>query len=355
MPFGIIDTRYVDTPQGWDESYLAGYRTRSGLELTDLVREVDAAMARINNGANPLVSALASTTTEAATGRRRTDRKIVQRGGEYTVARNQYSSVVGHMLPIWPNELSLGFTEDGLHKISLQRFREELDDMVAAWDRIFLTEALQRQMTTTGVPVDDGVTTLSPGFAGSDGAFSGVYPNGAPIPGGYTHFAVTTAANLDTAIQTFVDRMSMWHPAPFDMIASESALALVKASTKFVGAGSNLIIVGSGTDQANVDAATYVGVWGDKVRVRHAVPELGSDEHISIFKTYGAFSPQNPLAIRFDPLAGSDVVTRSRETFPLAEAITLLDFGVGVRNRVGAANIYVDASAPSYVNPVIQF
>lgn len=355
MPFGVIDTRYVDLPVGVDESYLASLQTRSGLELTDLVREVDAAMGRINRGTHPLVAALAMTTTEVVAGRRRTDRKVVQRGGEYTVARNQYSSVVGHMLPIFESELSIGFTEDGLHKISLQRFREELDDIVVAWERAFLTESLARLTSPTSIPVDQNTIALSPGFAGSDGAFTGVYPNGAATPGGYTHYAVSTPANLDTALETYVNRLAMWQPGPFDLIATESALALIKASPKFVPAGSALIRPGIGTAEAVVDAAVYVGVWGDRVRVRHAVQELGNDEHIVLFKTYGAFNPRNPLAIRYDPQQGLGVITRSRTMFPLADAITKLDYGIGVANRVAAALLYVDASAGSYVEPVIQF
>lgn len=357
MPFGYVDTTYVDLPAGIDDDYLRGLQTRSGLSVAQMVQLVDEAMGAINAGADPLVADLTSFTDNPVAGSRGTSTKRVQRAGEYTLGRPQKSSRAGHMLPIGKFEMMLGFTEDGLEEISLTAFQQELDDMVAGFEQFYLGETLTRLFSPAEVAVDAGTTVTSPGFAGSgtgDNVFSGVYPDGSALPGGYTHYAVSTNAAIATAISTYTARLQRWHTPPFDLVGTSGAISLIEALSGFVDAGSVLVRPGSGTDEALVDPNTYVGVLNGKIRVRHPVIGLGSTNHLAIFKSYGAFDPRNPLAWRFDPLRGRDAFVRSRASYPLAEAIALQWLGVGVGDRASAVLIHADASAPGvYAAPTI--
>lgn len=359
MAFGIADLQYVDLGPQIDEAYLAGLRTRSGIELTELATLVDGAMARINQGAHPLVAALAYQTSDPVAGRRRLGSKNVQRGGEYTVARAQVVGTTAHMLPIEKAEISLGFTEDGLHKISRARFNDELDAIVEAWQRFYLGETLTRLTSAAEIPVDEAPSTaLSPGLAGSGtggNVFTGTYPDGTALPGGYTHYFYSTPANLDATLKTMRDRLAKWQSGPFDLVCSPSMLALVTASTQFTKATSLLLRQGANANEALLDAQTFVGLWGEDVRVHLAVNELGNDEHAVMFKTHGNFAAGNVVAWRWDELEGRDVRVVSRQIYPLSQATCVQHLGFGIGNRVGAACLYVDAAAASYVAPSIVY
>lgn len=357
MPFGIIDTTYVDLPAGIDDAYVRGLQTRAGLSVADMIREVDAAMTAINEGADAIVADLTFQTSDVQAGVRGIGTKTVMRAGEYTVGRGQQSKRASHMLPIAKYEVVTGFTEDGLEAISLSSFRQELNDIVQAYQRFYVAQTLDRLFSAAEVPVDEGTSVLSPGFAGSGtgaNVFGGNYPDGTALPGGYTHYAYTSVANLATAIKTYTARLLKWHTGPFELIASPSALDLVTALPGFVFAGSPLIRPAQGTAEALVDPANYVGVLNGVLRVRKAVEGIGSTNHIAIFKSYGQFDSRNPLAWRWDPIKGKDVFTRSRALYPLADSVVLQWLGIGVYDRVGAALIYVNDAAVAYVAPTIS-
>ena len=360
MPFGIIDTTYVDLPVGIDETYLTGLQTRSGLSVAEMVQRVDAAMAAVNEGADPLVAALSYRTTSVTAGDRITATKRVMRAGEYVYSNPQYVARTAHMLPIDKFDISLGFTEDGLHKISMQGFQDELDTMVDAWYRLFQAEALNRLFNNSEVPVDEGTSVVSPGFAGSgtgNNVFGGVYPDGSPIAGGYTRYGFgTTDASIITWLNAQIAEMGKWAPPPYDLIASSAGIAALQAAaitagTPIILAGSALIRLPDSSAEALVDANTYMGVYGGAVRIRQGALGFG-DNHFALVKTYGAFDARNPLAWRYDPTQ-PDVYVRSREDFPLADAVAMDWMGFGVGNRVGASLFYRNAGAVAYVNPTI--
>lgn len=360
MAFGIIDTTYVDLPVGIDAAYVQGLETRSGLSVAEMIRMVDAAVATINEGVDPLVADLSTPTSSPVGNVRGTSTKQVMRAGEYTLALPQQSSRVGHMLPIEKFELGMGFTEDGLEEITMDAFREELEDTVNAFQRFYLVQALRRLFSSAEVPVGERTSVLSPGFAGSgtgNNVFGGVYPDGSALPGGYTHYAYTAPANLMAAINTYVGRLRKWHPGPYEMIASPAALSdvIAQAGSNFVSSGSALVRPGQGTAEALVDASTYVGVLNGEIKVRAAVEAIGATKHLSIFKSYGAFAPGNPLAWRYDPQKprGRDAYVVSRALYPMADAIAQQWLGFGVNDRAGAVNIFIDTAPGAYVDPSI--
>lgn len=361
MPFGLIDTTYIDLPAGIDEGYLRGLQTRSGLSVAEMIQRTDAAMTAVNAGADPLVAALSYRTASPTAAGRVTATKRVQRAGEYVYSNPQYVARKAHMLPVVDWDIVLGFTEDGLQRISMTAFEDELQGMVDAFGRLYLAEALNRLFSNAEVAVDQNTTAVSPGFAGSGtgtNVFDGVFPNGETIGGGYTHYAFgTTDASIVTWLNTTIAQMERWIAPPYDLVASSTFIAALQAAaitagTPIILSGSALIRLPDTQAEALVDQGQYMGVYGGKVRIRHGVTGFG-DNHAALFKTYGAYDERNPLAWRYDPLYGPDAFVRSNSYFPLAEAVAKQWLGFGVGNRTAASLFYRAGGAVAYVNPTI--
>jgi hypothetical protein len=359
MAFGLIDTSHIDWPSNVDNTYLRGLETRSGLRFTDLARRLDAGLAQVNAGVDPIMSLfLTPPTTNAAAQGGRTSRMVATKRSEYTLARPQYVERRANMLPIDEYEIALGFTEDGLMEITLDDFQAQVDGLVAGWEMLHRAEVLSRLFSDAEIPVDGGKTTAtSPGFAGSGtgaNVFAGLYPDNTALPGGYSHYYRDTTANFLATVKAQRDRLKRWHPGPFDFIGSEARVAaLVADTTAFVSAGSALIRVGDGVSEALVDADRYIGVYDKDIRVHIGILDFATD-HWSVFKTYGPLSPRNALTWRYDPLRGIDAYVRSRELFPLAEAVSIQKFGVGVNDRTAATLGYAAASGV-YTAPTLTY
>jgi len=353
--FGIGDTSsYIDWPINVDATYLRGLTTRSGLGFPELVGRLEAGLGAINSGFDPLVASLVYPTTSAVARGARTGGMQVQKRSQYTLARPQMTDRLANMLPIDDYEIALGFTEDGLRDISLDEFQTQVDGMVEAWERHHRRESLARLFSDAEVPVAAGTTATSPGMAGSGtgaNAFTAMYPDGSTLPGGYTHYFRDTVANRAAVILTARDRLRKWAAGPYDLVGSETAIAAIVAlgAPNFVAAGSVLVRPAQGTAEAMVDAAQYVGVFGGDIRVHVALNDF-TDDVVAIYKSYGALNPNNALGWRWDEQYGRAVTVRSRELFPLAEAVSMQRFGVGVSNRTAAALIRFGA-AGAYTAP----
>jgi hypothetical protein len=357
MAFGLIDTSHIDWPSNVDSTYLRGLQTRSGLQFTDLARRLDAGMATVNAGVDPILSLLiAPPTTNPVAQGGRTSRMVATKRSEYTLARPQYVERAANMLPIDEYEIALGFTEDGLMEISLDDFQAQVDAMVAGWEMLHRAEVLSRLFSDAEIPVDKGTTATSPGFAGSGtgaNVFTGLYPDNTPLPGGYSHYYRDTTANFIATVKAQRNQLRRWHPGPFDFIGSAARVDALVADAAFVSAGSALIRVGDGVSEALVDAERYVGVFDKDIRVHTSILDFATD-HWTVFKTYGALSPRNPLIWRYDDMRGIDAYVRSRELFPLAEAVSIQKFGVGVNDRTAATLGYAAASG-AYVAPTLTY
>lgn len=361
--YGDQTFAYLDLGPGIDQAYIQALTTESGLQFGDLLGRVNAAMATVNSRRDPLIASLIFETTSEVGKTRRTTRKFVQRGGEYTVARPQRGQAIGYMLPIYPHEIGTGWTERGLKRMHPDTLDGELQDVIDAWQQIYIGETLDRFFSATEIPVDNALTNAtSPGFAGSgtgNNVFKGIFPDGTPIPGGYTHYArlpYTAAGVLDAGLRTYHDQIKKWHMPPFDLIGTEAAINQLRtSSTMFVEASSSLVAAGANTDRALVDGTIYVGVWNGDTRVRMGIPQLGSTLHLAMYKTYGNFAAGNPLAWRTYADDSRNVVTKSRALYPLDEAISMQDFGIGVSDRVAAALFYLNDTGGAYLPPTVQF
>jgi hypothetical protein len=355
MPFGFLDTRYIDFPAGVDTAYLRGLQTRAGVSFAQVLQQIDARLGALNTTLDPLVASLITPTTEAFADTTGVIAFEVTERGEYTLARPQLAEGSAHMLPIRGYDVSLGFTEDGLELMSLTRILANVDSLILGLRRLARRKALERLYSDAEIRVDARTTVTSPGFAGSgtgDNAFTrATYPDGSTIPGGYTHYYAVGGGTLADTLLAARNRLRRWHPGPYDLIAPQAQIDLIVALTGFVASGSALVRPGSGTAEALVDPAQYVGVLYGNIRVHHPIDDFSS-ANIAMFKSYGPVSPQNPLAWRYDEMKGRDAVIRYRSLYPLDQAVVKWDFGIGVNDRTAA--VLIENGAAPYTAPTLS-
>lgn len=362
MPFGILDTRYIDFPAGVDVQYLQGLRTAAGVDFPRLLQELDRRLQAFNASIDPLVAALVTPTTEPYGDDTGPSAFVVEERGEYTMARPQMTEGGAIMWPLRGYDVAIGFTEDGLMNMSLNRILTNVDSMLLGMRKLHRRATLTRLTSDAEVRVAPKTVVTSPGFAGSgtgDNVFSRTtFPNGVALPGSYTHYYRIASAQLAAGLKGAVQRLRMWHQGPFDLVASQAMVDLIAAinpgnpADGFVAAGSPLVRAGGNTAEAQVDAELYLGVLFGDVRVRKALDDT-ADPNIAIFKSYGALNAANPLVWRYDEKKGRNAFLRYRDLSPLVNARLLQDLGIGVNDRTAAVLIRV-ADNGSYVAPTIS-
>lgn len=358
MPFGYLDTRYIDFPANVDVAYIQGLRTRAGVDFPQVLAEIDNRLAALNSSLDPLVASLITPTTEQYAELAAPSAFVVDERGEYTLARPQLAEGGAHMLPLRGYDVSVGFTEDGLEAMSMTRILANIESMMLGYRALHRKQVLFRLFSDAEIRVAVKTTTTSPGFAGSgtgDNVFPATtYPDGTALPGGYTHYYAVGAGTLAATLKSGRDRLAKWHQGPFDLIAPQAQIDLITAinpgdpANGFVSAGSALVRAGADRSEAMVDATVYLGVLFGDIRVHMAIPDFSS-ANIAIYKSYGALDPRNPLAWRFDEVKGRDAVLRYRSLYPLDQAVLKQDFGIGVNNRVGA--VLIENGTAPYTAP----
>lgn len=356
MPYGILDTKYIDLPANIDATYLRGLTTQRGVSFADVLTQLDARMAALNSVVDPLVASLISFTTEADVDATTPTAFALEEENEYGLPRPELAEPRKHMLPLRRYAKSLGFTEDGLEQMTLETLLNQFDSMAETFSRGGRIKVLERLFSDAEVRIDRNSTAVSPGFAGSgtnENAFTGTYPDGTALPGGYTHYYRDTTANRAAVIKSARNRLKKWYPGPYDLIASQAEVDAIAALDDFVHAESDLILRAQGAAAANVPADQFLGVYDKDIRVYHGLNELGTEPNIAIFKTFGTLNSQNPLAWRYDENFGRGAVIRSRSLYPLDQAVIRQRFGIGVRNRTAAVLIRVAASG-DYVAPTVS-
>lgn len=354
--FGFQDTQFIDLPPNMDLGYIEGLRTRAGIAFPRVLQEIDSRLTAFNGGLDPLLASLIFPTDEIVAERMQPIAFDVEESAEYTVPRVQFTDGQASALPLRKWDVSTGWTEDGLEEMSLNKILLQVDSILLGLKVRARKEIMRRFFSDAEVRVDPKTPMVNPGFAGSGtglNAFTTPFPTGLPLPAGYTLYHRDTAANLAAVIKTARNKLRVWNSGPYDLIAPASMIASITALPDFVGVGSALIRRGPDTAEALVDPQLYLGVFDNDIQVRPALTDF-DEPNIGIFKTGGALSTDNPLAWRFDSSAGRgrNAFLRSREFYPLSQAIVVQRFGIGVANRTAAALIRI-GDAGGYVSPTI--
>ncbi len=355
MPFGILDTQYIDLPSNIDTTYLEGLRTRSGYDFPQLLRELDSRLGALNRSLDPLIaSLLAPPTTDDVADTTMPTAFVVTERGEYTIARPQYVEGQAHMLAMRAYDVTLGFTEDGLEDLSLPRILTNVDSLFLGMRLLYRKECLKRFFSDAEIRISIKTTASSPGFAGSGtggNIFAGSYPDGQPLEGGYTHYFRDTAANRLAIIKSAKARLEKWFTGPFDLIAPQAQIDALAALGEpfFYRPDSRFVRLGSNASTAVVDPDVFAGILDENIRVHLPITDFSSP-NIALYKTFGSLADGNPLVWKYDEKKGRNAYVRSRSMFPLADATVLQSLGINVNNRVAATLIRIDA-AGGYVPP----
>lgn len=356
MANGRLDTTHIDLGT-LDPNYVLGLQTRSGLNVADLISRLSAELQVLNGGLDPLIADLVYPTTATQAGAPTEVRGFeARKRGEHTPGRPQYGErTLNHMLPIDPWEISIGYTEEKLKTIKLAEFDAQNRGLRAAWEKLYRQQTLIRLFGNAEVPVSQSTAT-SPGFAGSGtgtNVFAGLFPDNQALPAGYSHYLRDVIANIGPMTLAGVKLLRRWYRGPFDLIASAAVIDAITAlpTPTFVPAGSILVRPGQGTAEALVDAGVYVGVLHGDIRIHQPLQDT-TDSAWALYKTGGPLNVTNPLAWRYDDLYGRDVTVESREMYPLADANSVQNFGIGVNNRT-AAVLGSIGTGTTYVPPTI--
>ncbi|MGB3330438.1 MAG: hypothetical protein WBA46_15865 [Thermomicrobiales bacterium] len=343
MANGYLDSQNIDFATGQTESRLRNMQNRLGINFTEFIARVDAAITALN-APGGLVSELCYRTSEDRKTGAYGGSKVFRRAAEYSPERPQKGEGSGWLLPLYENEIALGFTRKALDVMQVSTFEGELATTMQAIERGQRADVLTRLFSDAELGLDNDGVGATPGFAGS-GTGSNVYSG--PVPPGVgtlNMYQRVASTGLAGAVDSAVKWLQFFHGmGPFDLIGSASAIDLIMALPKFTKAGDLLVRAGSGTAEAVVDATKYVGVLNGNIRVRLPEAQLSGDG-VAIYKSYGNDNLENPLAWRYSDIWGPNAWVEDRELYPLANALVKQNFGVGVNHRAGAALIAVAAS-----------
>lgn len=356
---GILDTSFIDLPVGLDLAYVEGLRMRNGTSFQEVLNSIDARLSQFNGTIDPFVASILSITTELYNEVAVPVAFDIEEAGEYTVARPQYAEKQpSPLLPLRKWDVSTEWTEDGLLSMSLSALNLQFDSLLLGMRLNFRKQVLKRLFSASEIRVDRKTTATNPGLAGSGtgtNVFSGNYPDGTAVPGGYTHYIREVAANRAASIIAIRDKILKWYPnAQVHLVGTQTFISAVTAdTTNFVAAGSQLIRLPAGSAEALVDANLYLGVFATNILVHRTVITEVAGDYGLIYISFGDFDTRNVLAWRYDDLYGRDAFVRSRAMFPLDQAIVVHRYGIGVSNRVAAGIVQIAGSAGAYQDPTI--
>jgi hypothetical protein len=362
MPTGVNSLQQFVLPQYWDAGELKKYELADGSTYEQLVADIAGALAIANADllADPLISSLISPTTDLGLEYGTGVSNGFQVHTEFGRPDAKRGAVTGHMLPLVGYDRMLGWTWDFLRKAR----RSQIDNDIASAIRDLKDIFQKRVLTRLFKETYDAVGSSGRSMPLADGGTADANYIPLPVPERAAAFASThdhigalngiTQANLEIAVK------NLWehgHDAPYDLLVSQADIASWTNTanvTGFVPRSDPLIRYGATADLANVDAS-YLGVVDTKygacrLRVSGRIPT----KWWSVFKSYGALDQRNPLVVRFgtDYGAGATLLRGdSIRQYPLEQAMLFFEFGVGVRDRVGAVAAYNDAGA--YSDPVI--
>lgn len=355
MVKGLFDTTGIDFPPNVDRTYVQGLTNARGVNFLSLLGQIDQRLRAFAATTDPLTAALVYFTTEAVADDTNPTVFELEEETEYGLPRSEFAPERAHMLPFRRYAKALGFTEEGLFEASEADILRQVDNLLLTFVRARKIHVLKRLFSDDDYYVDRKTTAVSPGFAGAgtgDNVFAGPYPDGTALPDPYTHYFRDTTSNTEVVAASALALLKRWHPGPYDIIGSQTAIDLLAAESGFVDAGTALIRPAAADAEALVDGTRYAGVFLKEFRVWHPVLELGTNPHLAFFKSYGNFDRRNPLAIRYDPRFGRGVDVKYRSFFPLDMAIMRARWGVGVSNRVGAV-LGRFAGSGNYEDPAI--
>lgn len=362
---GPNDLKQIALPAGYDSAYLTQLALADGKSYDEYLGDIAAGLALANQQllADPLVASLCSVTEEAAIEYPIGVSNGFQAHTEYGLPDGKRASTTGSMLPLLGYDRMLDWTWDYLRKARSMQLDANVQSVIAdmgnLWQQKVLTRLFKSTYDSVGssgksMPLADGGT--------ADSAYIPVNHPERATAFAYTHDHIhnlngITQANLETAVA------NLWehgHDAPFTLLISLADVSSWSNTTNVTGwikRASGSIRYGNNSDLAQVGdryiAAIETSAYGEiQVMASARIPTT----YWAIYKSYGPLDARNPLVIRSSKDFGIGAVLMSGRQFPIKQfplegAMLFAEFGVGVKDRVGAA-VYIN-SGGGYSDPTI--
>jgi hypothetical protein len=305
-------------PSSIDAGHLKQVENQEGLTYFEFVERVVAALALYNPSlltTHRFLPKLTYPTTDLVAEYGQGSRPKFTPRTELTRGHQYVGKDSGHMFPLDDDDMALGFSVDWLESTTNLKVNQAIRNLLTAGNDLLEIKALQALFRSIDVNV--GQTGLAvPLVGGGSVAFEPQSYEGVTFPS-HDHFLRFTEAEIGLAAVTATEHLrEHGHPPPYQCIIPDTDKAL-------------WIAVDDSTNGAHFVKNTQIGVQHNitedrTLEIAGLSPYIGLIEtpagsmwlmpvsrletkYFAVYKSYGAASPMNPVAWRFDPGKGGGI------------------------------------------------
>lgn len=354
-------------PTLWDEDYLKKVELEDGTTFDVIAREAQAALSSLNAeiltmpGYGQLFSVQDDPEVEYRVG----VGNAFEVATEYSAPDPTRGKTTGHMLPIKPYDMALGWTMMSLRKARRAKLEADIAQMVVAGRALYQKALLKRFFTSTANSV--GSTSSDVPFADAGSADANYVPP--ESPGGetflYTHehfldtsdTGITSNALDNTALSVAVEHLEEHgYQGEYMAIVSRADIGAWAAVDGFKPPTWR----GVNYQQSAVERATFgdISQYFGAVETDYGMVNLWATPRVPTMNygvvPLGLSELERPLRMRIAPRIGFGInlVPGNWINAPALMVVAYAEFGVGVGNRVGG--VCVDHGASTWAAPTIS-
>lgn len=364
---GFHDLKDSALPTLWDEDYLKKVELEDGTTLAEITREAQTALSALNAellgmpGYSQLFAVQDNAEVEYSIG----VGNVFEEASEYSAPDPTRGSTTGHMLPIKPYDMALGWTMMSLRKSRRAKLEADIRQMIVAGRALYQKAMLTRFFSSAANTV--GTTSSDVPFADAGSADSTYVPPTSPSGEAFTssheHFLDTsdsgiTSATFDNdALSTAVEHLEEHgYGGPFMAICSRTDIGSWAAVDGFKPpTWTGLNYQASAVERAQFgDIRQYFGAVETDYGLVYlwATPRLATQNFGVV--PLGVGDADKPLRMRIAPKIGFGInlVPGNWINAPALMVVAYAEFGIGVGNRVGG--VCVDLGAGTWAAPAIS-
>lgn len=375
-PRSLIDNAI---PTGIDAAYLANWQSREGITGEEIIGLAANFIGEANEEVNTMYGGLWTMTERLFTRRRKgeTTRTMTPKASEFTTEDGVRSDRVGDMLAIDKYTDSTEWSVAWLREAYRDDITDDLMLIKERWINRVDYEVVWRMLSSTEVLV--GNSGYAPGWAIGTGTNTDYVPTqwmAYIFDTTHSHFirvnAAIDATNLASTIESMAQHLSHHGlTGPKILYFSEANLATANALNdkkfaKFIPAQFR-ITAGSSNAQTLTLPGELQGVPGETVgwyasdygMVEMKYHPRFPATYLWMGKSFGTNHPNNPLAIRTDPLVGGFGLMLdpqvNRSVSPKLERLVYeAKHGINVNDRLNGVAAQIATGGTTYTNPTIS-
>lgn len=364
---GFHDLKDSALPSPWDEDYLKKVELEDGTTFDEMVRLAQTALSALNAeilgmpGYSQLFSVQDDAEVEYAVGVGNT----FEEATEYGTPDPTRGKTTGHMLPIKPYDMALGWTMMSLRKARRAKLEADIRQMIVAGRALYQKALLTRFFTSTANKV--GSTSSDVPFADGGSADANYVPPESPSGETflYTHehfldtsdSGITSATFDNSCLSVAVEHLQEHgYDGPYMAICSRTDIGSWAAVDGFKPpTWSGVNYQQSAVERAQFgDIRQYFGAVETDYGLINlwATPRLATQNFGVV--PLGLPESERPLRMRIAPRIGFGInlVPGNWINAPALLVVAYAEFGIGVGNRVGG--VCVDLGASTWAAPAIS-